>query len=123
MPEKNKKVLIAEDEKAMAGVLAHKFNASGIQTLHVVNGVDAMANLKKDHFDLVILDLMMPEMDGFEVLRQMQQMNLKTPVIVLSNLGQTEDILKVRMYGAKEYLIKSTVSPAEILVHAKKYLN
>jgi DNA-binding response OmpR family regulator len=123
MPEESKKkVLIAEDEQAMAGVLTHKFNAEGIEVLHVSTGDLVVPSLQKEHFDLVLLDLMMPEMDGFEVLRQMQQLNLTTPVVVLSNLGQTEDVLKVKAYGAKDYIIKSSVTPAEILARVEVYL-
>ncbi len=122
MTEKNKKVLIAEDEQAMASVLAHKFNAEGIRTLHVISGDQVIPNLQHEHFDLVLLDLMMPEMDGFDVLKKMQELGIVTPVVVLSNLGQTEDIVKVKAYGAKQYIIKSTVTPAEILNLVKIYL-
>jgi DNA-binding response OmpR family regulator len=120
--ETKKRVLIAEDEQAMAGVLTHKFNAEGIEVVHVASGDLVIPNLQKEHFNLVLLDLMMPEMDGFEVLRQMQELKLRTPVVVLSNLGQTEDVLKVKAYGAKDYIIKSSVTPAEILERVKEYL-
>lgn len=120
--EQKKKVLIAEDEKAMASVLEHKFNAVGIQTLHVSSGDQVIPSLQREHFDIVLLDLMMPEMDGFEVLKKMQDMKIETPVIVLSNLGQTEDVLKVRSYGAKEYIIKSSTTPVEILAHVRALL-
>jgi DNA-binding response OmpR family regulator len=120
--EEKKKVLLAEDEQAMAGVLMHKLNAVGIQTLHVASGDQVIPSLQKEHFDLVLLDLMMPEMDGFEVLKKMQELGINTPVLVLSNLGQTEDILKVKSYGAKEYIIKTSVTPADILNYVKVYI-
>lgn len=122
MAEQRKKVLIAEDEKAMAGVLIHKFNAVGIDVVHVETGDQVIPALQQQNVDMILLDLMMPNMDGFGVLQQMKQLNLNIPVIVLSNLGQTEDVLKARSFGAKEYLIKSAVSPAEILEYVKKYL-
>ncbi len=120
--ETRKKILIAEDEKAMASVLIHKLNAVGIQTLHVMTGSEVIPNLQSDAFNLVLLDLMMPEMDGFQVLQKMKELGITVPVIVLSNLGQTEDILKVKAYGAKEYLIKSAITPMEILSHVQAYL-
>jgi len=123
LPESKKKILIAEDEKAMAGVLIHKLNANGIQTLHVDSGDQVIPNLQQDNFDLLLLDLMMPEMDGFDVLKKMQELKITTPVIVMSNLGQAEDILKVETYGVKDYLIKSSLTPAEILDYIKNYLN
>lgn len=123
MPEETKKkILIAEDEEAMAAVLTHKLNAEGIDVVHVANGSLVAPNLQQQHFDLVLLDLMMPEMDGFEVLQQMQELNLTTPVVVLSNLGQAEDVLKVKAFGAKDYIVKSSVTPAEILERVKQYL-
>jgi DNA-binding response OmpR family regulator len=117
MAETKKKILIAEDEQAMASVLVHKLQAAGIQTLHVISGDQVVPNLQREHFDMVLLDLMMPEIDGFQVLEQMHALNLTTPVIVMSNLGQPEDIVRVKAYGVKEYLIKSSVTPAEILSH------
>jgi len=122
MSDKKKRVLVAEDQKAMGSVLVHKLNLSGLETLHVARGDEIIPLLQKENFDLLLLDIMMPGMDGFEVLKKMSELKITTPVIVLSNLGQNEDKAKAKLYGAKGYLAKAHVTPAEILQHVNKCL-
>jgi signal transduction histidine kinase len=89
-----KKILIAEDEKPMAKALALKLNNSGFEAKAVHNGKDAVEELKAAKYDLLLLDLMMPTMDGFQVLEQIKAEKIKTSVIVTSNLSQlTQDII------------------------------
>jgi|ERR1051326_9073581 DNA-binding response OmpR family regulator len=122
MPEQVPRILIVEDEKPMARVLMHKFNAAGLETVHIMSGDLVIPQLQSGHFDLVLLDLMIPEMDGFEVLQKVAELNLNIPIIVLSNLAQNEDIVKAKRLGAKDYLVKVRTTPADILEEVKKYL-
>jgi DNA-binding response OmpR family regulator len=113
--ERVHKILIAEDEKPLARVLELKLTKSGFQTRVVLNGVEALRALKEEAFDLMLLDLIMPLKNGFEVLEEMRSENIHIPVIVVSNLGQEEDRKRVEELGAMQYVVKSNVSLAEIV--------
>ncbi len=117
-----KKILIVEDEKALATVLNLKLKNSGFETVVVYNGDDALALLKKDPFDLMLIDIMMPKRDGFSVLEDLKKQGNTTPMFVMSNLGQEEDIAHVKSLGAKEYIIKADTSPAEIAQKVSSFL-
>ena len=105
--KKLKRILIVEDEKPMARSLELKLNNSGFETVIASDGEAALENLKKQKFDLVLLDLMIPKIDGFGVIKAMKENGDKTPVIVASNLGQEDDAQKAKTLGAKWYFVKS----------------
>ncbi|MFA6548010.1 MAG: response regulator [Candidatus Magasanikbacteria bacterium] len=105
--KKLKKILIVEDEKPMAHALELKLSHSGFETVIASDGEAALENLKKQKFDLVLLDLMIPKLDGFGVMKAMKENKDKTPVIVSSNLGQEDDAQKAKSMGAKWYFVKS----------------
>lgn len=117
------KILIAEDEAFMRRMLAMKLKKAGYETIEAVDGEEALTKLK-DGCDLVLLDIAMPEMDGFEVMEAMQKDGKmkKILVIVLSNLGQEEDIKKGKALGAKDYVVKTDISLSEVVEKVKKYL-
>ncbi len=117
-----KKILIVEDEKPLARVMSLKLNSAGYQTMAVFDGVEALAILAKDSFDLIILDLVMPKKDGHFVLAELKRLNIKTPVIVASNLGQQEDIDKVKQLGAIDYFVKSDITLVEMVNKVQQYL-
>lgn len=122
---KLKKVLIAEDEKPMAKALDIKFRKSGFEVLTVFDGQTALDVLlkTKDKFDIVLLDLMMPGIDGFEVMEKLKAANIKIPIIVLSNLSQEEDIAKCKTLGAIDFCVKSDSPINQIVEKVKKILN
>jgi DNA-binding response OmpR family regulator len=122
MVENKKKILIIEDEKPLAKALELKLNNNGYQAITVFNGEEALSLLKKEKFDLMLLDLVMPKMDGFGVLKKLQAMKNKTPVIILSNLSQEEDAKKTMELGAVDYFIKSDTPLAQVVESIKKYL-
>ena len=109
-----KKILIAEDEKPLATVLNLKLKSSGFETKVVYNGEDALAALQDTHYDLLLIDIMMPKRDGFSVLESLAKAKDAPPIFVMSNLGQQEDIARVKTLGAKDYIIKADTSPIEI---------
>lgn len=120
---KNKKtILIAEDEKALARVLKLKIEKEGFGAEVVVNGEEAIEKIKKDKPNLILLDLIMPVMDGFTVLEKMKKMGNETPVFVLSNLGQDSDIEKAEKLGAEDFFIKSDISISKVIERIKKEL-
>jgi DNA-binding response OmpR family regulator len=118
----NKKILIAEDERPMARALELKLNGSGFNAKAVGNGEEALQTLEKEKFDLILLDLVMPKVDGFGVLEQLQAKGNTTPIIVLSNLSQEEDAKKAKELGAVDFFIKSDTPIIEIVKIAKKAL-
>ena len=117
-----KKILIAEDEKPMARALEIKLNKAGFETVVVFDGVSALKELVVNKYDLLLLDLMMPNKDGFSVLTDMKESKIKVPVIVSTNLNQKEDIEKALGLGAKDYFVKSDTTIAEVVDHIKKVL-
>lgn len=115
------KILIAEDERAIAGALNLKLNHEGFDAKVAFNGKEALDLLQKEKFDLLILDLIMPQLDGFGVLSGIKDKGIKIPVIVASNLSQAEDIDKAEGLGAIDFFIKSDTPVSEIVEKIKKY--
>jgi len=123
MPESKRKILIAEDEKPMARALELKLARAGFDTVTVVNGQDALTQLGQDHFDLMLLDLVMPRMDGFSLLAEMKGKNIAVPVIVLTNLSQEEDEKKARSLGVRDFFVKSNTPITRIIEHINNVLS
>ncbi|HVY67847.1 MAG TPA: response regulator [Patescibacteria group bacterium] len=116
---KQKKIIVAEDDIAMAEIISHKLSSAGFGVRYAADGVKTLALFQQQPPDLLLLDLMMPELDGFQVLEQIRSNPDKklaaTPVIVLSNLWSNSDILKVKNLQANDYLVKAYFTPEEIL--------
>jgi len=123
MEKNNKKLLLAEDERAIAKALQLKLSLSGFDVELVNNGEDALTAIKAKKFDLLLLDIMMPKMDGFTVMEEMKKMKNKTPVIILSNLSQEEDAKRAQELGAIDFFIKSNTPLTEIISKINKFLN
>lgn len=117
-----KKILLAEDEKALATVLNLKLKSAGYETHIVYNGEDALQALKDGKYDLMLIDIMMPRRDGFSVLDELKKQGNKMPVFAMSNLSQDEDITRIKSTGVKDYITKADTSPAEILARVTKFL-
>jgi DNA-binding response OmpR family regulator len=119
----NFKILIVEDEKPIARALELKLSREGFQTKIVLDGAEALNSLSEENFDVVLLDLVMPKMDGFKVLEEMNKRNIKTKTIVLSNLSQKEDLIKAKEeLGAYDYFVKSDISISDIVKYLKDIL-
>lgn len=115
-----KMILIVEDEKPLAHALELKLKGEGFTTLVVTNGQEALDAIKQQHYHVMLLDLMMPTMDGFQVLQQIQSLEHKPDtVFVLSNLSQHEDEERVLSLGAKKFFIKSDTPLSTIVDEVK----
>ncbi len=120
MPSKSEpKILIAEDEKSMAKAMGLKFQKSGFDPTLVFDGEEAIAALEKSSFDLLLLDLIMPKLDGFGVLEKIKEKKIKIKVIVTSNLSQEEDIKRAKGLGAVDYIVKSNTQIQDIVNKVK----
>lgn len=119
----NKKILIAEDEKFLSKAYKLKLDGEGYETMIATNGSEVFYILEKFQPQLIILDLIMPEMDGFSVLAKLKTNDTykNIPVIVSSNLGQEEDIKKAQELGAVDYIVKSDFSMKNLVFLIKKY--
>ncbi len=113
----NKTLLIIEDEEALQSAFKKSFELKGFKVLTADNGADGLELIKDVHPDIVILDLLMPEMTGEEVLEEMNKENLTdvVPVIVVSNRSDGASLFRCKKLGAKEYLIKVNVNLDDIL--------
>lgn len=111
----SKKILIIEDEKTLARALELTLTHAGFIVTKTLNGEEGMMLLQQQTFDLILLDLIMPKMDGFGVLTQMRKHNIKTPVMVLSNLSQENDLTRTKEFGVKEFFIKSNTPIVNIV--------
>lgn len=110
-----KKILVAEDEKPLAEALSAKLKREGFEPHVVNNGKEAFAELESNSFDLAVIDLVMPEMDGFGILEGLKEKGIKLPVIVVSNLAQDEDRKKAEALGATRYMVKSNTPLSEVV--------
>ena len=118
----SKSILIVEDERPLSHALEMKLKNQGYTTTVVVNGQDALDALHKGSYDLVLMDLIMPVMDGFALLTAIRDEKLKAQVIVLSNLGQDEDRAKKKELGAIDYFVKSNTPIADIMRRVQQAL-
>lgn len=112
---KIKRVLIVEDEQAYSRALDLKLKKAGFDVETALNGEDAISVLKKENFDLLVTDLIMPKMNGFELLGELKNNNIKIPAIVLSNLNQEEDKNKANSLDVKFFLEKSNTTISELI--------
>lgn len=115
-----KRVLIVEDERPLAHALDLKLKHEGFDTTVANNGKEGLDLIKSGDFDIVLLDMMMPVMDGFQVLQELQKLQKKPVVFVLSNLSQREDESRVLGAGARKYFIKSDTPLSVIVDEVKK---
>ena len=118
------KILIIEDSEEFRKIYSDRFTFDGYEVLEAVDGEQGLLLMKKELPDLILLDIVMPKKDGFEVLREMMQdKELKgIPVIILSILGEEKDIKKGLELGASDYTMKGFYSPNEILSKIRSLL-
>lgn len=119
------KIIIVEDEKVLGDILTKKLIDEGFETRLARDGKQGLSMIKKIKPDLILLDIVMPKMDGYEVMEVLK--NEKTlssiPVIIISNSGQPVEIDRSRELGAKDFLIKAQFDPNELVIKVKKLLN
>ncbi|MCH7730627.1 response regulator [Patescibacteria group bacterium] len=119
-----KYILVAEDDKFYANIYRTKLTKEGYEVVVVGDGAQAMKLARQKKPDLILLDIVMPVKDGFETLKELKaDANLKSvKVIVLSNLGQEEDIKKAKELGAVDYIVKANVSIGQMMSKIKSFI-
>ena len=125
MATNNKKVLLIEDDPLMLNLYKNTFELEGVTLLLADDGMKGIELAEKEQPKVILLDLLMPKMSGYEVLKKLKE-NSKTkeiPVVILSNLLDTQENLeKAKKLGAAEYWVKSSYTSEDIVEKVKKYL-
>ncbi len=112
-----KTIMVIEDDRFLSSLIKARLEKDGFVALQAFDGDEALKLLKQEKPDLIVLDLIMPKVSGFEVLEAVSldpQLN-KIPVVILSNLAQDSDIEKAKSLGAKEYFVKVRVSIDDLI--------
>ena len=119
-----KEILIVEDDKFLRELISQKLLKSEFDIAEAVDGEQGVSAAKAEKPDLILLDLILPGIDGFEVLTKLKENTATSaiPVIILSNLGQKEDIERGLKLGADDYMIKAHFMPDEIVAKVRAAL-
>ena len=119
-----KKIMIIEDNKDIQAIYTHSFTKGGYEVLIEENGLDGITSVAEKMPDVILLDLMMPKMDGFEFLKKMKETTtLSIPVIVCSNISDVETINKAMDAGARAVLLKVDYSGKQLVEKVEYLLN
>lgn len=118
---KHNKVLIVEDDSLLAQVLSSSFLAEKLEVATVDNGLKVEDAVNKFSPDIILLDLILPGIDGFAVLKKLKEdaKNKKIPVAIISNLGNEGDVKSTKVLGADEYFIKANTNIEKIVKYVK----
>jgi len=119
-----KSILLVEDDALLVDIYSTKLQLSGFEVRVVDNGDKVFAEVKKKKPDLVLLDIVLPHMDGWDILQRLNKMDemKDVPIVILSNLGQKEEVEKGLRLGAAKYLIKAYHTPSEIVQEVTKFV-
>ena len=118
-----KKILVIDDEEDIVKTISFRLNSLGYEVITAENGFDGFEKAQREKPNLILLDVMMPEIDGFEVLRRLRsdQATKYTPVIMLTGKGESESLFKAYNLGSTDYIIKP-FKMQELLDSVKRYI-
>lgn len=118
------KILLVEDDSFLSNIYQTKFTKEGYQVALAGDGEEALKAVKTKKPDIVLLDVLLPKLDGFAVLEKLKKdpETKDIPVILLTNLGQRDDVDRGLQLGAADYLIKAHFKPSETVEKVKKVL-
>ena len=120
-----KKILIVEDEPDLLKILADKFSNEGFRVTTARDGEEGLTAIAKDKPDVILLDIIMPRLDGMSMLKKMRQepANKDIPVIILTNLADSDAVVSSLEHGVFDYLIKTDWQLAEVVNKVKRRLH
>lgn len=124
MNPSSKQLLLIEDDMLIRELYSRQLALAGLPTDAFDNGIDGIAAAQRKHYDLILLDIMMPKMNGLEVLKILKsdEKTKSMPVIFLTNLGQDSILQEGAKLGTIGFLIKASYTPGEIIEEIKKIL-
>lgn len=110
-------IVLVEDDQFLGGLIAEKLGKEGYKVVRALDGNEGVAKTKEARPDLVLLDIILPGLNGFDVIQKLKEdpQTNAIPVVMLTNLGQREDVDKAMALGARDYLIKAHFTPSEII--------
>lgn len=119
-----KTILIIEDEEVLASFLKRKLLRRGYRSIVAADGKEGLEKIKEIRPDLILLDVVMPKMDGFEVMEAKDRIEeiKDIPIIIISNSGQPVEISRAQKLGAKDWIIKTNFDPEEVVGKVEKIL-
>jgi len=119
-----KKILIVEDDKFLAKMLAKMLESHGFDVVLAGTGREGLLKVSTENPKLVLLDIILPDIDGFDLLETIKKddKTKRIPVVIISNLGQQEDIAQGKALGVKDYLVKSDIKLDQVVDVVRKYL-
>lgn len=125
MENEKKKILVVEDEKTLRFLIVQTLKGEGFDVEEAIDGEEGLRKIKDNKPDLILLDLLLPGINGFDFLSRIKKdSNTESiPVIIFSNLGQEEEIQRGIKLGAVDYLIKAHFTLNEVVVIVRKILN
>jgi DNA-binding response OmpR family regulator len=117
VPERARRVLLAEDDRFLRRAAEARLRQHGLEVLTAADGEEALRLARTEPLDLVLLDVVMPKLEGFEVLKLLKEdaATARIPVIVLSNLGQERDVAQAKTLGALAFLVKAHLSLQDLV--------
>lgn len=125
MSETKNKILIVEDDKFLSEMYVSKLKEAGFEIEAAYDGLECLKMIKEFQPDLILLDIVLPRTDGFEILQKIKKDPVwqKVKVVALTNLGQKDEVEKGLRLGADDYVIKAHFTPTEVVAKIKKLLN
>ena len=119
-----KKIILVEDDPFLIDIYTTKLKELDFAIQVATDGEEAISKIKEEKPDLIVLDIVLPHVDGWEILREIkgEEKLAKTKIIILSNLGQKEEVEKGLQLGATKYLIKAHYTPSQVVEEIKKIL-
>lgn len=118
-------VLTVEDDKFLSTLVSQRLIQLGFSVIAVENGNDGMSRARTDHPNIILLDILLPDVSGFAVLKSLKEdeSTKNIPVIVLSNFAGQEDVEKGMSLGATAYIVKSSMLPNEVALFVQEKMN
>lgn len=120
-PENKEEILIAEDDEPISKLISYKLKKEDLETSVVTEGDQVIPELKSGDYEALIMELMLPVLDGMSILNRIKEQDLEIPVLILSAKSQEKDIIKALNQGADEYITKP-FRPDELMLRLKRLL-
>lgn len=122
--EKKAKILFIEDDVTLVKMYERKFTSDGYEVVIAYDGMEGLEKATKEKPDLVLLDIMLPKLDGLALFKKMRSLpeTFNTPVILLTNFGQEDAVFECFKLGAVDYLVKADVTPQQVVAKVENFL-
>ncbi len=122
--EKKAKLLLIEDDVTLVKMYERKFTSDGYEVVIAYDGLEGLEKATKEKPDLILLDIMLPKLDGLALFKKMRSLpeTFNTPVILLTNFGQEDAVFECFKLGAVDYLVKADVTPQQVVAKVENFL-